>query len=76
MPVARREGRGAALVAVCEEGARALGAGRLILEVAAGNMAAGELYARAGYRECGRRMGYYLRPDGSHENAVVMEKTL
>jgi [ribosomal protein S18]-alanine N-acetyltransferase len=76
MPDARREGRGAALLAACEEGALASGAARLFLEVAAGNMAAGALYTRAGYRECGRRKGYYLRPDGSRDDAVVMAKQL
>jgi ribosomal-protein-alanine N-acetyltransferase len=44
--------------------------------VAEGNAAARALYARAGYRECGRRKGYYQRPDGSRDDAVVMEKPL
>jgi len=75
-PDARRDGHGAALLAACEEGARASGAARLFLEVAAGNVPAGALYARAGYSECGRRKGYYLRPDGSRDDAVVMAKPL
>lgn len=76
LPDTRREGRGVSLLTACEEGARALGAIRLFLEVAAGNAAAGALYAHAGYRECGRRKGYYLRPDGSRDDAVVMAKPL
>ena len=76
MPEARRSGIGAGLLAACEDGARASGAARLFLEVAAGNLAARALYGRAGYRECGRRKGYYQRPDGSRDDAVVMEKKL
>jgi ribosomal-protein-alanine N-acetyltransferase len=76
LPEARREGLGAGLLAACENGARTAGAQRMFLEVAEGNAAARALYARAGYRECGRRKGYYQRPDGSRDDAVVMEKPL
>jgi len=76
LPEARRRGIGADLMAACEDGARAAGATRLFLEVAAGNRAARALYDRAGYRECGRRKGYYERPNGSRDDAVVMEKLL
>ena len=72
LPEARRAG----LLAACEDGGRAAGAVRLFLEVAAGNLAARALYRRAGYRECGRRKGYYLRPDASRDDALVMEKAL
>ena len=73
LPEARRSGIGAGLLAACEDGARASGAARLFLEVAEGNVAARTLYDRAGYRECGRRKGYYQHPDGSRDDAVVME---
>jgi len=76
MPDARREGLGAGLLAACEEGAKIAGAERLFLEVAEGNAAARALYDRNGYRECGRRKGYYQRLDGSRGDAVVMEKPL
>ena len=76
LPEARRSGIGAGLLAACEDGARASGAARLFLEVGEGNVAARALYDRAGYRECGRRKGYYQRPDGSRDDAVVMEKAL
>ncbi len=76
LPEARRSGIGAGLLAACEDGARTAGAARLFLEVAEGNGAARALYDRAGYRECGRRKGYYQRPDGSRDDAVVMEKAL
>ncbi len=76
MPEARRSGIGADLLAACEDGARASGAARLFLEVAEGNVAARALYDRAGYRECGRRKGYYRRPDTTSDDAVVMEKAI
>ena len=76
LPEARRSGIGAGLLSACEDGARAAGAARLFLEVAAGNLAARALYGRAGYRECGRRKGYYRRPDATRDDAVVMEKAL
>jgi ribosomal-protein-alanine N-acetyltransferase len=76
MPEARREGLGVGLLTACEKGARASGASRLFLEVAAANAAAGALYARAGYCECGRREDYYLLPGGSRDDAVVMAKRL
>jgi ribosomal-protein-alanine N-acetyltransferase len=76
LPEARRSGIGAGLLAACETGARAAGAARLFLEVAAGNTAARALYDRAGYRECGRRKGYYQRPNASRDDAVVMAKKL
>jgi len=72
----QRGGIGAGLLAACEAGARNAGAARMFLEVAEGNLAARALYDRAGYRECGRRKGYYQRPDGSRDDALVMEKTL
>lgn len=75
LPEARRRGLGARLLAACEEGARARGAARLFLEVAAGNTAARALYERAGYSECGRRKDYYQRPDGSRDDALVLAKT-
>jgi ribosomal-protein-alanine N-acetyltransferase len=75
-PERRRRGLGAGLLAACEAGARAAGATRMFLEVAAGNAAARALYDRAGFRQCGRRPGYYRRPDGGRDDAVVMEKAL
>jgi ribosomal-protein-alanine N-acetyltransferase len=76
LPGARRSGIGAGLLAACEDGARAAGAARLFLEVAAGNLAVRTLYDRAGYRECGQREDYYQRPDAPSDDAVVMEKAL
>lgn len=76
LPGDRRAGLGAGLLSACEAGARAAGAARIFLEVAAGNAAARALYARAGYRECGRRRGYYLHADGARDDALVLSKPL
>ena len=76
VPEARRAGLGRALVAACEEGARRSGAARIYLEVAAANAPARALYDAAGYGEVGRRKGYYQRPDGSRDDALVLLKPL
>ncbi|GMG83401.1 hypothetical protein LNKW23_26140 [Paralimibaculum aggregatum] len=75
-PAARRAGLGAALLAAVEATARADGAAEMHLEVAEGNAAARALYARAGYAARGRRRGYYLRPDGSREDALLLARAL
>lgn len=47
---------------------------RIVLEVRQGNQAARALYQGCGFRECGRRAGYYPLPGGRREDAVLMEK--
>jgi ribosomal-protein-alanine N-acetyltransferase len=42
------------------------------LEVEEGNGPAVALYRRAGFREVGRREGYYLKPDGTRASALAM----
>jgi ribosomal-protein-alanine N-acetyltransferase len=76
LPAGRRAGLGAGLLAACEDGARGAGAARMFLEVSEANAAARALYARAGYRECGRRKGYYPHPGGGREDALVLSKPL
>ena len=71
-PARRREGIGAALLEGFEARARRDGATEAALEVAEGNAAARALYARAGWREAGRRPGYYA--DG--QDALVLRKAL
>ena len=51
------------------------GVRQLFLEVAVTNTAALGLYASAGFREAGRRKGYYRRGD-SAEDAIVMRREL
>ena len=58
-PGQRRHGIGRALLDATTAWAIAAGARRLVLEVAAENDVALELYERAGFRRCGRRPGYY-----------------
>ncbi|KAA0682913.1 GNAT family N-acetyltransferase [Roseomonas genomospecies 6] len=63
-PDARGLGVGRRLVAAALDGARALGATALFLEVAEDNDAAQSLYKSCGFLPVGRRPGYYRRADG------------
>jgi ribosomal-protein-alanine N-acetyltransferase len=67
-----RRGIGRSLVTAAAAEARARGAARLFLEVAATNGAARRLYERLGFREVGRRRRYY--PDGT--DALLLARTL
>jgi [ribosomal protein S18]-alanine N-acetyltransferase len=74
LPAARRRGIARRLL---EHGlAEAAGAGcRMIyLEVGCGNEAALTLYRTAGFRDVGRRRGYYQQRDKAPEDAVIMRK--
>lgn len=73
-PQARRQGLGRRLLAGFEARAGALGARHLHLEVAADNTGARALYAAAGWREAGRRRGYYARPAGPAVDALLLCK--
>ncbi len=75
-PAARRQGVGARLVREGAAEAAARGAARLFLEVADDNPAALALYARTGFTEAGRRPGYYARPDGSRQDALILALNL
>ncbi len=75
-PVARRQGLGARLVQQGATAAAALGATRLFLEVADDNLPALALYTRAGFTEAGRRPGYYARPDGGRQDALILALNL
>ena len=75
-PAARRRGLGARLVRDGATAAAARGAARLFLEVADDNAAALALYARAGFTEAGRRTGYYTRPDGRRQDALILALNL
>jgi ribosomal-protein-alanine N-acetyltransferase len=58
-PAQRRRGIGETLLRAALDGAKAKGAQRMLLEVAADNVAAYQLYQKAGFADCGRRRGYY-----------------
>lgn len=75
-PDHRRQGVASRLLREVEAAIVGRGARHQFLEVAADNAAACALYAKAGYRQTGRRAGYYLRPDGSRSDALVLTKPL
>lgn len=75
-PGARRQGIGRALLQAAEAAVRDAGAVLIFLEVAESNTPARALYAGQGYREAGRRRGYYLRPDGGREDALILRRDL
>lgn len=71
-PAHRRRGAGRVLLAAFEAEAARRGAGAAFLEVAADNAAAIALYAAAGWRETGRRRGYYAARGGARVDALIM----
>ena len=52
------------------------GVRKIHLEVEEGNLRALALYRRLGFQEVGRRVGYYLKPDGSRATALTMSRPL
>jgi len=68
-PACRRRGVATQLVRAALDYARNAGASQTYLEVRASNEAAIALYARFGFRACGRRPNYYLNPA---EDAVLL----
>lgn len=70
VPPFQRQGHGAALLEKIEDQVRAGGATRMFLEVRAGNDAAIRLYRAAGYKEVGKRPGYYR----GGEDALVLAR--
>ncbi|WP_324751816.1 GNAT family N-acetyltransferase [Roseovarius sp. Pro17] len=75
-PDYRRQGVAARLLHNIEAAGARRGAQRQFLEVAADNAAARALYAAAGYRQTGRRAGYYSRSDGPPVDALLLTKDL
>ncbi|MGH1368282.1 MAG: GNAT family N-acetyltransferase [Maritimibacter sp.] len=74
-PSKQRRGQGRRLLGLFEAAAQNAGARDLFLEVAADNAPARGLYTSHGWRDVGRRSGYYARPDGAVD-AVLMGKVL
>jgi len=56
--------------------ARAMGATSVLLEVRPSNERALHVYTRYGFREIGRRKGYYPAHEGKREDAIVMRLEL
>ncbi len=69
----RRRGWGAALLEQASNHARALGCEMAYLEVRESNSSARHFYRALGFKEVGRRRGYY---QDNHETAVLMAKPL
>ena len=72
-PEFRREGTGEALLRHMIEKAGEAGCSVMTLEVMDGNGAAMELYGKLGFREVGRRKGYYAK---GTRDAVLMDLAL
>jgi len=75
-PAAQGRGLGAVLLDVAGELAARGGAETLFLEVAEDNATARDLYARAGFRETGRRRGYYARVGAAPVDALLLTRSL
>ncbi|MGB3315083.1 MAG: ribosomal protein S18-alanine N-acetyltransferase [Albidovulum sp.] len=76
LPDIRGQGLGTNLVATFLGEARARGAATAFLEVAADNLAARTLYARAGFAETGRRRHYYTTNGGNPVDALILSRPL
>jgi ribosomal-protein-alanine N-acetyltransferase len=74
VPSARRKGLGRELLGAALALARQLGIKRIFLEVATDNVAARALYAGSGFTQAGRRREYYLRPDGTRTDALILSR--
>jgi len=79
VPECRRAGVAAALVAAAAQQAARAGVKKMFLEVAEDNSAAIKLYRGAGFREAGRREGYYQGAGQGGEaktDALILRKEL
>ncbi|MCA8926465.1 MAG: GNAT family N-acetyltransferase [Alphaproteobacteria bacterium] len=74
-PAARRQGVARGLLGACYALLPALGAERLVLEVAVDNLPAQALYRSEGFAVVGRRPGYYRR-GAARIDALVMARSL
>ena len=73
---ARGRGHARALLASHLQALAHAGVRKVHLEVEDGNDPALALYRRLGFKNVGRREGYYLRPDGSRAAALTMSLAL
>lgn len=71
----QRAGLGSELLEFLFASAKDAGARRMLLEVRPSNISGTALYRRYGFKEIGRRRGYYPA-HGGREDAIVMERTL
>lgn len=75
-PDQRRAGIGRRLVQAFLTEARRRGGESAFLEVAEPNAPARALYSGCGFQPAGRRRGYYHRPDGGQEDALILVRSL
>lgn len=75
-PEFRRDGVGRSLLKEFELEAASANSNSIVLEVASDNTAALSLYNTAGFLQVGLRKSYYLRPDGSRQDALILKKLL
>ncbi len=75
-PGAQGRGEGRACLAAFESAAAERGARRGFLEVAETNAPARALYAKAHWRQDGKRRGYYRAADGARIDALLLSKEL
>ncbi|MEM9551287.1 MAG: GNAT family N-acetyltransferase [Pseudomonadota bacterium] len=75
-PIARRQGRAAAIMEDWQAEAARRGARNAFLEVSEDNRAACALYIACGYAVTGRRPGYYRRSDATRSDALLMARAL
>jgi len=73
VPEARRQGLGRALMAQLEHRLDEHDCAEVHLEVRASNVTAQSLYRAVGFRDSGRRAGYY---SDTGEDALLMSRTL
>ncbi|MBL0403613.1 GNAT family N-acetyltransferase [Microvirga aerilata] len=75
-PDARGKGHARPLLAHHLDALSRRGVSRVLLEVEEGNEPALALYRRLGFRETGRREGYYQKADGTRVSALTMALSL
>ena len=75
-PLTQGKGLGRACLAQYEAIARAKGADESILEVAAPNSVAINLYLTTGYEKIAERKNYYQTMDGARQDAHILRKNL
>ncbi|MGO4737605.1 GNAT family N-acetyltransferase [Bosea sp. 2KB_26] len=75
-PRQRGSGLGRALLSAHLSQLGGMGVAHVYLEVEDGNAAADRLYRHFGFREVGRRKGYYPKADGTRATAVTMRLDL
>lgn len=72
----QRAGLGTRLIEGLMRASKKGEAARIFLEVAEDNLAARALYAKLGFKETGRRKGYYKRSTGLSVDALVLALSL